>query len=102
MDGIDAILQAEKEAERIRREARVEADAMIGSAEGYRQRALETARREGEDEKQRLLDGARKRAEERKAELRVVAEVKNAELRSEAEKRLDAAAKQIAERIAGI
>ncbi len=102
MDGIDAILQAEKEAERIRREAQVEAEALIGSAEGYRQRALESARREGEDEKQRLLDGARKRAEERKAELRVVSEVKNAELRSEAEKRLDAAAKQIAERIAGI
>lgn len=101
MDGIDAILQAEKEAERIRREARVEADALLGSAEGYRQRALEAARREGEDEKQRLLDNARKRAEDRKAELRVVAEVRNAELRSEAENKLDEAAKMLAERIAG-
>ena len=87
MDGIEAILQAEQEAERIRRDARIEADALLGSAEGYRQRALEAARREGEDEKQRLLDNARKRAEDRKAELRVVAEVKNAELRSEAPKR---------------
>ena len=101
MDGIDAILQAEKEAERIRREARIEADALLGSAEGYRQRALEAARREGEDEKQRLLDSARKRAEDRMAELKVVAEVKNAELRAEAENKLEEAAKQIAERIAG-
>ena len=101
MDGIDAILQAEKEAERIRRDARVEADALLGSAEGYRQRTLDAARLEGEDEKQQLLDNARKRAEERKAELRIVADVKNSELRAEAEKRLDAAAKMIAERIAG-
>ena len=101
MDGIDAILQAEKEAERIRREARIEADALLGSAEGYRQRAIEAARREGEDEKQRLMDSARKRAEDRMAELKIVAEVKNAELRAEAEKKLEEAAKQIAERIAG-
>ena len=101
MDGIDAILQAEKEAERIRREAQIEADALLGSAEGYRQRVLEAARREGEEESRRLADSARKRAEDRKAELRVVAEVKNAELRAEAEKKLDAAAKLIAERIAG-
>ncbi len=101
MDGIDAILQAEKEAERIRREARIEADALLGSAEGYRERAIEAARREGEDEKQRLMEEARKRAEDRMAELRVVAEVKNAELRAEAEKKLDETAKMIAERIAG-
>ena len=55
MDGIDAILQAEKEAERIRRDARVEADALLGSAEGYRQRTLDAARLEGEEEKQRLF-----------------------------------------------
>ena len=101
MDGIDAILQAEKEAERIRREARIEADALLGSAEGYRQRTLESARREGEDEKLRLADNARKRAEERIAELKVVADVKNAELRAEAEKKLEETAKMIAERIAG-
>ena len=101
MDGIDAILQAEKEAERIRREAQIEADALLGSAEGYRQRVLEAARREGEEESRRLADSARKRAEDRKAELRIVAEVKSAELRAEAEKKLDAAAKLIAERIAG-
>ena len=101
MDGIDAILQAEKEAERIRREAQIEADALLGSAEGYRQRALETARREGEDEKLHLADNARKRAEERIAELRVVADVKDAELRAEAEKKLEETAKMIAERIAG-
>ena len=47
MDGIDAILQAEKEAERIRRDAHVEADALLGSAEGYRQRTLDAARLEG-------------------------------------------------------
>ncbi len=101
MDGIDSILQAEKEAERLRREARTEADALLGSAEGYRQRALEAARREGEAEQQRLLDNARKRAEDRKAELQTVAGLKNDELRAEAERRLDAAAKMIAERIAG-
>ena len=101
MDVIDVILQAEKEAERIRRDARIEADALMGSAEGYRQRALDTARREGEEEQQRLLDNARKRAEDRKAELRTVAELKNDELRSEAESKLDMAAKMIAERIAG-
>lgn len=101
MDGIDGILQAEKEAERIRREARIEAEALLGSAEGYRQRVLDEARREGEDEKQRLLDEARKRSENRKAELRVVAEVKNSELRTEAEKKMEDAAKMIAERIAG-
>ncbi|MBR3555656.1 MAG: hypothetical protein IKN89_07070 [Oscillospiraceae bacterium] len=101
MDGIDAILQAEKEAERIRREARIEADALLGSAEGYRQRVLDEARQLGEDEKQRLLDAAKKRAEARKAELRVVADVKNSELRAQAEKKLEEAAKIIAERIAG-
>jgi hypothetical protein len=101
MDGIDAILQAEKEAERIRRDARIEADALLGSADGYRQRALEAARREGEAEQQRLLENARKRAADRRAELHAVAEVKNDELRAEAERRLDAAAKMIAERIAG-
>ena len=101
MDGIDAILQAEKEAERIRRDARIEADALMGSAEGYRQRALEDARREGEEEQQRLLDNARRRAEDRKAELRTVAELKDDELRSKAESKLDVAAKMIAERIAG-
>ncbi len=101
MDGIDAILQAEKEAERIRLEARIEADALLGSAEGYRQRALEAARREGEDEKLRLAENARKRAEDRIAELRVVADVKNAELRAEAETKLEETAKMIAERIAG-
>ncbi len=101
MDGIDAILQAEKEAERIRRDARIEADALMGSAEGYRQRALEAARREGEEEQQRLLDNARRRAEDRKAELRTVAALKDGELRSKAESKLDMAAKMIAERIAG-
>ena len=102
MDGIDEILQAEKEAERIRREAKAEADAILGSAEGYRQRAMDTARREGEEEMQRMLDNALKRAEVRKAELRAVAGVKQEEMRKEAEKRLDAAARKIAERIAEI
>ena len=65
------------------------------------QRALEDARREGEEEQQRLLDNARRRAEDRKAELRTVAELKDDELRSKAESKLDVAAKMIAERIAG-
>ena len=102
MDGINEILQAEKEADRIRREARAEAEAILGSAEGYRQRTMDTARREGEEEMQRLLDNAVKRAEERKAELRAVAGVKQEEMRSEAEKRLDSAAGKIAERIAEV
>ena len=101
MDGIDAILQAEKEAERIRREARIEAEALLGSAEGYRQRALEEAKRESEDEKLRLMESARKRAEERIAEKRVVADVKDGELRAGAERKMEETAKMIAERIAG-
>ena len=102
MDGIEAILQAEKEAERIRRDAREAAEALLGEAEGYRQRVLEEARREGESEQQRLLEQAEKRAGERRAELAVVAEVKDAELRSEAGKKLEAAAAWIAERLADI
>ena len=102
MDGIDEILQAEKEADRIRREARAEAEAILGSAEGYRQRTLDTARREGEEEMQRMLDNAVKRAEARKAELRAVAGVKHEEMRREAEKRLADAAGKIAERIAEV
>ena len=102
MEGIDVILQAEKEAERIRREAKIQADAVLGSAEGYRQHTLEAARREGEAEADRLLGEAEKRAEGRKAELKALAAGKNEALRSEALKRLETAAKAIAERIAGI
>ena len=101
MEGIDVILQAEKEAERIRRDAKVEAEALLGSAEGYRQHTLEAARREGEAEAERLLEQAEKRAEARKAELKALAAGKNEALRSEALKRLDSAAEAIAERIAG-
>ncbi|MBR2716314.1 MAG: hypothetical protein IKP17_05310 [Oscillospiraceae bacterium] len=101
MDGIDVILQAEKEAERIRRDAQIEAEAAVGSAEGYRQRAMEAARREGEEEIRQLADQAEKRANVRRAELKAVADAKNAAMRSEAEARLDSAAEKIAERIAG-
>jgi vacuolar-type H+-ATPase subunit H len=100
MDGIDAILQAEQEAERIRREAKEAADALLADAEGYRQRILEETRRECEKEQQRMLEQAEKRASERRAELGVVAQVKEAELRSEAGGKLEAAAAWIAERIA--
>ena len=100
MDGIDAILQAEQEAERIRREAKEAADTLLADAEGYRQRILEEARRECETEQQRLLEQAEKRASERRGELSVVAQVKEAELRSEAGGRLETMAAWIAERIA--
>ena len=100
MEGIDAILQAEKEAERIRQEAREAADALLGSVEGYRQRVLDEAQREGEETQQHLLEQAEQRAEARKAELRALADVKDAELRSAASGKLEAAAQWIAERIA--
>ena len=100
MDGIDAILQAEQEAERIRREAKEQADALLADAEGYRQRILEEARKECETEQQRLLEQAEKRASERRGELSVVAQVKEEELRSEAGGKLEKTAAWIAERIA--
>ncbi len=100
MDGIDAILQAEQEAERIRREAKEAADALLADAEGYRRRILEEARRDCENEQQRALEQAEKRASERRAELSAVAQVKEEELRSEAGGRLEKTAAWIAERIA--
>ena len=100
MDGIDAILQAEQEAERIRWEAKEAADALLADAEAYRRRILEDARNDSEKEQQRALEQAEKRASERMAELSVVAQVKEAELRSEAGGRLETTAAWIAERIA--
>jgi len=98
---MERILEAEKEAEDLRRAAKAEAEERLAAAESYRERVLETARREGGEEQQRLLDNAGVRAEERLKELKVVAEVRNASLRSDAEGRLDSAAAWIAERIAG-
>ena len=101
MDGIDEILRAEQEAVRIRKSADEAAEALLGSADGFRQNALETARREGDSEKARLLADAEKRAQEKREELRILADVKNDELRQKAAARLDDAAVWIAERIAG-
>ena len=101
MDGIDEILRAEQEAVRIRRSADEAAEALLGSADGYRQDIMETARREGDSEKVRLLAEAEKRAQAKREELRGLADVKNDELRQKAAERMDAAAVWIAERIAG-
>ena len=101
MDGIDEILRAEQEAVRIRRNADEAAEALLGSADGFRQDALETARREGDSEKARLLADAEKRAQTKRKELRILADVRNDELRQKAVERLDATAVWIAERIAG-
>lgn len=101
MDGIDEILRAEQEAVRIRRSADEAAEALLGSADGFRQDALETARREGDSEKTRLLADAEKRAQTKRKELRILADVRNDELRQKAAERLDAVAVWIAERIAG-
>lgn len=101
MDGIDEILLAEQEAARIRRSADEAAEALLGSADGWRLDALETARREGEAEKARLLAEAEKLAQKKREELRILADVKNDELRKKAAERMDAAADWIAERIAG-
>lgn len=102
MDGIDEILRAEKDAARIKREADEAAEALLGSAEGYRQDVMEAARREGDAERARLLADAEKRAQARRAELRIVADVKNDSLRQLAAERMDAAAQWIADRIAEV
>lgn len=101
VEGMDTILAAEKEADELRKAARAEAEALLANADSYRERALETARREGEEARQRLLENAGVRARERLRELKVVAEVRNSSLRSDAEGKLDSAAAWIAERIAG-
>ena len=101
MEGMDTILAAEKEADELRKAARAEAEALLANADSYRELALETARREGEEARQRLLENAGVRARERLRELKVVAEVRNSSLRSDAEGKLDSAAAWIAERIAG-
>ena len=89
MDGIDEILKAEKEAERILREAKEAAAAAEGSAEGYRTRALEKARREGEEEAAALVKAGEERAARRREELEAVADVKNTELRAKAEENME-------------
>lgn len=102
MDGIDEILRAEKDAERIRRETAEAVGAILGSAEGYRTTALEEARREGEEEAQRLLALAEERAKARREELSVIANVKNEELQAKAAERMAKAAGWLAERIAEV
>ena len=101
MEGMEQILASEKEAEDLRKAAKAEAEALLAAADSYRERAMEAARREGEEEQRRVLENAGVRARERLKELKVVAEVRNASLRSDAEGKLDSAAAWIAERIAG-
>ena len=96
MDGIDEILKAEKEAERILREAKEAAAAAEGSAEGYRSRTLEAARRQGEEEAAELLKAGEERARRRQEELKAIADVKNGELRARAEENLEKTAAWIA------
>ena len=102
MDGIDEILKAEKEAERILREAKEAAAAAEGSAEGYRSRALETARRLGEEEAAALLKASEERAGNRREELKAVADVKNGELRARAEENLEKTAAWIAQALSEV
>ena len=96
MDGIDEILKAEKEAERILRDAKDASAAAEGSAEGYRIRALETARRLGEEEAAALVKAGEERAARRREELKAVADVKNSELRARAEENLEKTAAWLA------
>ena len=102
MDGIDEILKAEKEAERILKEAKEAAAAEEGSAEGYRTRALEAARRQGEEEAAALLKAGEERAQRRREELRAVADVKNGELRARAEENLEKTAAWIAQALSEV
>ena len=102
MDGINVILDVEKEAEGILRRAREEAAAAEGSAEGYRNRVLAEARREGEEEAARLVRAGEERAERRREELRAVADVKNSELRARAEENMDKAAAWLARQLAEV
>ena len=102
MDGMEAILQAEKEAERIRLEAREAAQVLLTDAEAYRQIILDEVRRQAEKEQLRLLEQAERRAQERRAELLVIADVREAELRSAVEARLDKTAAWIADQISEI
>ena len=102
MDGIDEILKAEKEAERILRDAREAAAAAEGSAEGYRTRTLEQARRDGEEEAAALVKAGEERAARRREELRAVAEVKNSELRGKAEENMEKAAAWLAQALSEV
>jgi vacuolar-type H+-ATPase subunit H len=102
MDGIDEILKAEQEAEHVRRDAREQAAAAEGSAEGYRTRTLEAARRDGEEEAAALLKAAEERAERRRQELSAVAEVKRTELRAKAEANLEQAAAWLAKALSEV
>ena len=102
MDGIDEILKAEKEAERILREAKEAAAAAEGSAEGYRIRALETARRLGEEEAAALVKAGEERAARRREELKAVADVKNSELRARAEENMEKAAAWVAQALSEV
>ena len=102
MDGIDEILRAEQDAAKLRRDAAEAAEALLGSAEGYRQEVLLAAQREGDAERARLLESAEQRAEARRAELRMLADVKNDSLRKKAAERMDNAAAFLAQRIAEV
>ena len=102
MDGIDEILKAEREAERILRDAREAAAAAEGSAEGYRTRILTTARREGEEEAESLLKAGEERAARRREELQAVADVKKSELRARAEGNLEKAASWLAQALSEV
>lgn len=102
MDGIDEILRAEQDAAKLRRDAEEAAEALLGSAEGYRLEVMQNAQREGDAERARLLENAERRAEARRAELKMLADVKNDSLRSAAAERMDAAAAFIAARIAEV
>lgn len=102
MEGIDEILRAEKDAAKIKRDADEAAEALLGSAEGYRQDVMEAARREGDEERARLLADAEDRAMARRSELQAAADVKNDSLRSRAAERMDEAAAWIAARIAEV
>lgn len=99
IDGINNILLAEQEADRIRAEAKSAVEAAFAEAEAYRSAALENARKTAASEAQRLTQQAEQRAEERRTELNAVTAVRLSELEQLADKRTANAVAWLAEQI---
>ncbi len=100
MDGLDEILKAEKQAAEIKKTAGEKAALIIRTAEDYRDEKMARTLSEGSAEARRLIRLAEAKAESEALKMKAEAEEATSKISSAAEKRLDAAASFIAERIA--
>ena len=99
MDSIDKILQAEKTAERIRREGREKAAAVIAEAEAYRSETLKKANLLGEELSEKLIEEAGENARAKAGEYSGQTAEKIGRLRGRAAVNLEKAADFIADSI---